>query len=141
MAAHAYRLAGYKAKGDAAYVSACQILGNRKVKERLEELEKEAIDAAELTKDKIMGQFLDVLSKAKGANNWNVASATLERIAKFAGLWTDKHEDVTQKDPTKMLEELETGLIEAFGKEHAEMLMAQYRQKLGQPQDTDERAH
>jgi len=65
VAAHAYRNAGYEATGEAAYSCAWQVMRSSRVKERIKELEAQAIEASELTKDKLLGWVVDIARRAK----------------------------------------------------------------------------
>jgi hypothetical protein len=107
MASVAYEMAGYKPS----YANASTLKKVSKVKDRIETLKQEALSAAELDKDKLLGQFMKVYEMAVKKDNLNVASATLERLAKAAGLWTERTETTqraqTREQTVEQLEQLD----------------------------------
>ena len=80
IAAVAYRNAGYEAKGETAYSCAFQVMRSKRVKDRIRELKAQAIDAAELTKDRLLGASWDLYLLAIEQGNLSVAGVMLESI-------------------------------------------------------------
>ncbi len=134
--AEACRRAGYPdSANDYASKQGSRLMKNEAVKERIQELEAEAFDASELTKDRLLGQLIEVLKGARESKNWNAASATLERLLKASGNWVDRREDITRTPDTDLVSALEQGLGAVLGKERASEIAAEYKAKLNQKKE------
>ena len=105
--AEAYRRAGYQSRGEATYPAACQVFRSIKVKERIKELEAQAIAASDLTKERLLGWCVDIANRAKSEGNLSVEGVMLERLLKATGNLVDKREDVTRVSDTALLEQLQ----------------------------------
>jgi len=134
----AYRRAGYKCVGEAVYPAANQLFRNKKVKDRVAELEAEAIEASELTKERLLGQGMDILAKAKGQGNLSVAGAMVERLLKATGNWVEKTEDVTKRTDKEVLSDLYQQLEPLVGKDLAQACVDAQKQRLGVNLDKQE---
>lgn len=82
----AYVAAGYKAHdGNAARLS-----GNERVRARVAELQERAAADVSVTTGALIELGLKIIAEAREEKDFAPASATLERVAKLAGLWVDK---------------------------------------------------
>lgn len=130
IAGEAYRRAGYRSTGEAIYFNASRLKAMDKVKSRIEELTDQAIDAADLTKDKLLGRAVEIMNRAKEQGNVGAEGQMLERLLKVTGAWVEKREDVTKASDTAILEQLKNTLEPLVGKEMAEAAMRQAEGKL-----------
>lgn len=91
----AYVDAGYTARGNAAEVSASQLLRNPKVAARIAELQAAAAKRSEITVDDLVAQLDDLRKLAIACKNPAAGVAAIMGKAKLLGLIVDKAEVAT----------------------------------------------
>lgn len=130
IAAVAYRKAGYECTGEAVYSTAHAIRRNPKVKERIEELEAQAIKAADLTKDRLLGWLVDIAKRAKEKGDLSAEGANVQRLAQMTGNLVHQTQDVNQKPDSELLSALQGSLSELLGEKEAKQLKDKLEQQL-----------
>ncbi|MDX8492703.1 terminase small subunit [Mesorhizobium sp. VK22B] len=98
----AYVQAGYAACGNAAEVSASQLLRNPKVAARLAELQASAARRSEITVDDLVAELDDMRKLATACKNPAAGVAAVMGKAKLLGLIVDKAEiEATVRKPAR----------------------------------------
>jgi phage terminase small subunit len=92
-ASEAYRQAGYEAKGGAAEVGASRLIRNDKVTARVAELKERAAVAVSLSREWVLEQLIDNVSKAKSTADYAPANKALELLGKELGMFVDRSEN------------------------------------------------
>lgn len=82
----AYQIAGYAPNRG----NASTLKSNQSVEERVTELLNRSAAKAETTVERLLEAGWGLFDAAKGKEDFGAASATMERIAKIAGLWVDQ---------------------------------------------------
>lgn len=107
--AEAYMAAGYKSEGNAAEVSASQLLRNPKVSSRVRELQEASAEVAVIDAAMISAQLEEIRIKALAAGQLTAAVSAAMGRAKLHGLIIDKAEvkDVTPLTPEQRQAEID----------------------------------
>lgn len=101
----AYIEAGYSEEG--ANGNAARLMANDAVKERVRELQASAAQKTETSVERLLLAGWEILDSARRANNFNAASATLERLAKISGNWIDRSKSEVVTPIGELLDALE----------------------------------
>ena len=98
-ATHAYRAAGYSCKNDkVAEACSSRLLGNAKVRARIDELLAQKARAVGIDKKWVLEQLLQQYDRAKEfANGLPAANKALELIGKEIGMFVDRKVTLTSK--------------------------------------------
>ena len=91
--AESYIAAGYKdAKRRSAEVCATRLLRDVTVRRRIGELQRQAVEATDITVASLLNEAAAIQRDAARAGNHSAAVAALTAKAKIAGLWVEKTE-------------------------------------------------
>lgn len=102
----AYLAAGYAPKNDdVADAAASRLLSDVRVSSRVAELTNRAATGTVTTIETLLEAAWSIVQDAQKAEDFGAASITIERLAKIAGLWTDKQQNTTTVDVRSWLTE------------------------------------
>jgi hypothetical protein len=109
-ASRAYEEAGYRNNDG----NSGRLNRNEQIRQRVSELQKESAMANKISRDDIVNKLLANIEDATEAKQHAAAGASIERLAKLLGMWTDRQEiwRVSEFDSIDNPDELRQRLIE-----------------------------